>query len=95
MVTHFVTKNVSAILEYIMLVKRLVHVNLIIGRLPSFMFHKSFDDKIKVARKKVGVNMVDHIIFLDTFWKTDRSLNIGFIIYSICSVSVRHLFVNR
>ena len=41
MVTHFVTKNVWAFLECFLLVKRLVLVKLIIGRLPSFMFPRS------------------------------------------------------
>ena len=49
MVSRFVTKNVSAFLEYFWSVNPLVHAKLIIGRLPSFMFLRSFDSMVSVA----------------------------------------------
>ena len=68
------TKHVSAFLEYFSSVKQSVHVKLIIGngRLPSFMFLRSFDSMVGVARQKLTVNMADPINFLDILWKTDR-----------------------
>ena len=49
MVSRFVTKKVSAFVEYFLLVKPLDHNKLIIGRLPSFMFFRSFDIMVSVA----------------------------------------------
>ena len=73
----FCDKNVLTFLEYFWLVRRLVHVTLImlmISILPSFMFARSFGNMVNVARAKLSVNTVDLINFLDIFWKADRSL---------------------
>ena len=83
MVTHFVTKNVLTFLEYFWLVRRLVHVTLMISILPSFMFARSFDNMVNVARAKLSVNMVDPINFMDIFWKADSSLK-GFYLDAFC-----------
>ena len=69
----FCNKNVSVLLDFFLSVKPLIHAKLIIGRLPSFMFLRSFDSLLSVTRQKLAVNMVVPINFLDTLWKTDRS----------------------
>ena len=48
----FCDKNNLAFLEYFLSVKPLIHAKLIIGRLPSFMFLRSFDSMVSVARQK-------------------------------------------
>ena len=63
-VSRFVTKNVSAFLEYFLSVNPLVHAKLIIGRLPSFMFFRSLDSMVGVARQKRALNMLDPYQFL-------------------------------
>ena len=55
--------------------KTLVHAKLIIGRLPSFMFLKSFNSMVGFAREKLAVNMVDPYQFPGHILKIDRSLN--------------------
>ena len=74
-VSRFVTKHVSTFLEYFSSVKPLVHTKLIIGRLPSFIFLRSFDSMVSVARHKHAVNMADPTISWTYYGKETVALN--------------------